>query len=255
MNLLNNYLGFENKTYLVTGASSGIGKNVAILLDKLGANLILNGRNEEHLQETYNQLQNKKNHILAIADLTQTDCNDFIKKYQTPEKPIAGVAHCAGEYAFTPLRAYDPNQLLTMLNNYTVTMCNLFIACCKNKKSSTLSLVTMSSVSTKLGVVGNAFYGASRAASESLCRNIAIEFASRNIRCNVVVGGHMINSKMGDGYLQQINDHSNLENRYPLKFGDTIDAANAIIFLLSDNSKWITGQQIIVDGGVSVKGV
>lgn len=249
-------MSLGNKTYLVTGASSGIGQSVALQLDALGANVILNGRNEERLQQTLSQMKNPDRHIIAPADLSTINCDAWLKELlQKTNTPLYGVAHCAGEYKFTPLRAYDPAELQNFFSTYTIPMANLFIAACRTKKAPNLSLVTMSSISTKLGVVGNAFYGASRAATESLCRNFATEFASRNIRCNCVAGGHMLGSHMINGYLEQVKDVTDQEKRYPLGFGEITDAANAIIFLLSDMSKWITGQMLVVDGGFTIKGI
>ena len=245
------------KCFLVTGASSGIGRETALLLAELGATVILNGRNEARLEETRTRMKGE-GHLVAPADLCATSCLPWLKELlNTMRKSLAGVAHCAGTHAFSPLRAYRAEALEETLRGQAVVMANLFHAVSRLKaREVSCSLVAMSSISAHFGIVGNGLYGASRAASESLCRSFAVEFAQLNIRCNMVCGGFMEGSGMADGGGALLGEDAKqqIAVAYPLGLGHVSDAANAIVFLLGGSSHWITGAVLPVDGGASVKG-
>lgn len=152
------------KCFLVTGASSGIGRETALLLAELGATVILNGRNEARLEETRTRMKGE-GHLVAPADLCATSCLPWLKELlNTMRKSLAGVAHCAGTHAFSPLRAYRAEALEETLRGQAVVMANLFHAVSRLKaREVSCSLVAMSSISAHFGIVGNGLYGASRA--------------------------------------------------------------------------------------------
>lgn len=251
------YPGVSGKCYLVTGASSGIGRECALLLDALGATVILNGRDEERLAATLSQMKGK-NHVSAPGDLKELDFKKWLtEQSEKADMPLSGAAHCAGIYKFNPLRAYSDSKLEEVFRDHTVVNASLFntISTLKSRAPE-CSLVAMSSISSHYGIVGNAFYGAARAAMESLCRSFAVEYAPIGVRCNMVVGALMQGSSMSGNYFKFMKAGAAEEyaDLHPLGLGHVADAANAIIFLLGSASRWITGINLVLDGGYGVKG-
>lgn len=252
------YPGVKDRFYLVIGASGGIGSHCAMLLTRLGARVAINGRNIEKLKEIENKLVGE-NHIVAPGDLTALDYHTWLSSLiDKADKPLAGIAFCAGVNRPAPLRAFSPQKLLREFNEFTVIAASLFFEFTKlARREEESSLVAMSSVSAALAKTGNALYGAARAALDSLCRSFAIEFAPHKIRCNVVQAGFIKGTGItnrfvhirGDEYKEKINE------RYPLGAGTPEDAANALVFLLGTASKWITGTTLMLDGGFRAKGV
>lgn len=252
------YLGVAGKCYLVTGASSGIGRECALLLDSLGATVILNGRNEERLSETRSAMSGE-GHVSAVADLSSLEIRPWLnEQVDKAGLPLAGLAHCAGAHAFAPLRAFSADKLRVALDNYTVMSASLFhAACCLKQREAQCSLVTMTSVSGRVAVPGNALYGAVRAAMESLCRSFAVEYAPMGIRCNAVCGGYMEGSGMSGAGARLMGEEAKnrMASFYPLGLGHVREAAKAMVFLLGACSSWMTGAIVPVDGGLSVRGV
>ena len=252
------YPGVAGRCFLVTGASSGIGRECALLLSRLGAVVILNGRNRERLEETFSRMAGN-GHIVAEADLRNVDFRMWLTE-QTEKvgMPLAGVAHCAGIHSFAPLRGFSSSKLQETLQEHTVTAASLFYAVFRLKKRAPeCSLAIMASVSAHFAVPGNALYGAARACMDSLCRSFAVEFASLGIRCNSVCSGFMAGSGMtgSGGALLGKDSLERMAAAYPLGLGHVSDAANALVFLLGTASRWITGTALTVDGGQSIKGI
>ncbi|WP_300807480.1 SDR family oxidoreductase [uncultured Desulfovibrio sp.] len=252
------YPGVAGKCYLVTGASSGIGRECAILLSQLRASVILNGRREERLQET-RDLMEGDGHLIAGADLQTVDLNAWLNE-QTDKAgvPLAGIAHCAGSHAFAPLRGFSPAKMQQVLQEHVITTSALFQAVVRSKKrEKECSLTVMTSISARSAVPGNALYGAARACMDSMCRSFAVEYAPFGIRCNAVSGGFMTGSGMtgGGGRMLGANVLEQMASAYPLGLGHVRDAANALVFLLGSASRWISGTILTVDGGLCAKGV
>lgn len=251
------YPGVSGKLYLVTGASSGIGRACAILLSRLGATAIINGRDNERLCQTAEEMSGES-HILAPGDLLALDFAPWLREQcEKAGLPLSGVAHCAGNGRSLPLRGFRPEKLARELEEHTVVSAKLFQACAALKsRAPQCSLAVMTSISASYGIPGNALYGAARAAMDSLCRSFAVEYACLGIRCNSVCGGFMRGTAMtghflafaGRQYLDKANEF------YPLGTGEPQAAANALVFLLGSASAWITGIQLIVDGGYSARG-
>lgn len=251
------YPGVKNKLFLVTGASSGIGRETARLLDRLGARVILNGRNTERIEETLNMMQGKA-HIISATDLLTIDIRQWLSELLQPiEMKLAGLAHCAGTHIFAPLRGFSSDALSTAFHESPLLAARIFHGVCMLRhREKHCSLVSMTSISSQFGIIGNGNYGAARAALESISRSFAIEFASHGIRCNTVSGGFMLGSGMTSGGSQLLGSQimDKMSQTYPLGLGQVEDAANAIVFLLGTASRWITGTTLTVDGGISAKG-
>jgi len=239
----------KNKTILVTGASSGIGAETSIKVAEMGANVILSARNKKRLKETFSKLP-KGNHQIIPADLTNSeDLRVLIKNI----KGIDGIVHSSGIVRPFPIKFIGTKQINEMFDiNYqgpVLLTSQLFRA---KKINNGASLVFMSSISSQFPHKGGALYSGAKAAINTYSKTIALEYAIKNIRSNVI-NAAMVKTPIFDeaekAITKKIMDKHG--ERYPLGFGSPEDIANAIIFLLSDGSKWITGTEIKMDGGLT----
>lgn len=234
-----------NKTILVTGGSSGIGKEIAIQCSNFGANVIIVGRDKERLTQTLNQLNQSSQ--MFICDLTQGE-NIINLVNLLPQ--LDGVVFCAGVVEYVPVKLLTQKKIDNIFNvnfNSQVLLTQYLL---KNKKINlNSSLVYISSISSKIGVAGTAMYSSSKAALNTFAKVTASELASQKIRVNSICPG-IILTPMGE-HAKSVNN--NIEKDYPLGLGSPIDIAGPCVFLLSDASKWITGTEIIVDGGLTLK--
>ena len=239
----------KNKTILVTGASSGIGAETSIKVSEMGANLILSARNKKRLKETFAKLP-KGNHQIIPADLTNSeDIQVLIKNI----KGIDGIVHSSGIVRPFPIKFIGTKQINEMFDiNYqgpVLLTSQLFRA---KKINNGASLVFMSSISSQFPHKGGALYSGAKAAINTYSKTIALEYAIKNIRSNVI-NAAMVKTPIFDEAEKAITKKMMDKHgeRYPLGFGSPEDIANAIIFLLSDGSKWITGTEIKMDGGLT----
>lgn len=247
----NNPFSLQNKTILITGASSGIGKATAEKCSKMGAQLIITGRNLERLIQTYNELEGN-NHVMIQADLSD---NENLKSLINAIEKIDGIVHSAGILETIPFSFTNNIKLSeTMKINFEIPFI-LTQQLIKTKKiRSNSSIVFVSSLSGySTGAIGLSAYSASKGAICASVRVIALELAQKKIRVNSVCPG-MVKTEMNSGnsklFQEQLNEDE-LRN-YPLGYGTVDDIANTNIFLLSDASKWITGTNLIIDGGASI---
>ena len=245
-----NPFSLEDKTILVTGASSGIGQATAIECSKLGARVVICARNPERLQETFRKLEGE-GHSQIIAELTSSD---DIMNLVTQAPEIDGLVLCAGKGLTLPFTFCTRDKFDDIFNiNFfsTVEMLRLLVK--KKKMMKGASIVIVASIGG-VGVfsVGNAIYGTSKAALTSTMKYCAKELAQKNIRVNSVNPG-MTNTKLiNRGTLSEEQFKADIE-RYPLKcYGEPEDIANGIVYLLSDASSWVTGHTLVIDGGISI---
>lgn len=237
----------KDKTILVTGASSGIGRFAATLFSQFGAKLVITGRNSEELALTFSKL-NGTNHQQLIADLTKNEDVEFFTKNISA---VDGIFHCAGIVKPYPVKFISEAVLKEVyqinLNAQILLMTGLF----KNKKiNKGASIVFSSSIAANHPYKGGALYSSSKAALETYSKVIALEFSSLGIRSNCIASA-MVKTPMYDtaehqGTKERMDEHI---KKYPLGVGYPEDVANAAIFLLSDASRWMTGQTITLDGG------
>ncbi len=245
---MNNF-SLENKTILVTGASSGIGAQTAITLSEAGAILILTARNTERLEKVFNQLKGGR-HQFITADLTQTE--DF-EKLLNKVPTLDGIVHSAGMVRPFPVKFIGEKQIDQMFGvNYKATILltsKLFKAKKINKQA---SLVFMSSISSHFAHKGGALYSGSKAAVNAYSKTIALEYAPQKIRSNVISAA-MVKTPIFDEAEKAVSKEMMDKHgeHYPLGFGEPEDVANAILFLLSNAAKWITGTELVMDGGLT----
>lgn len=240
----------KGKTVFVSGASSGIGKAIAIECSRMGANVFITGRNAERLNSTFLELD-KGNHMQIIADL-QTD--EGINAVVETIPSVDGIVHCAGIAKPLPFRFSGKEVINEVMGINFYSPAILSQQLLKNKKINRgASIVFISSVSGVLcSSVGGAVYSASKGAINGLVKGMAIELAAKMIRVNTVNPG-MIDTNIyvaGTITQEQLNEDI---NRYPLKrYGKPEEVAYLVIYLLSDASSWVTGSGIVIDGGYTL---
>jgi NAD(P)-dependent dehydrogenase (short-subunit alcohol dehydrogenase family) len=242
-----NMIDLNNKTILITGASSGIGKATALLCDRLGASLVLTGRKTNVFDE-YVPLLSKKPQIIP-ADLSlETEIASLLT--QLPQ--VDGFVHCAGIIQPLPikfLKLKNMEDLFRINFNSAVLLSSGMLAAKKLNPSA--SVVFISSISSNHPYTGGAMYASSKAALEAFARSFAWEASAKKIRVNTLAPG-LVRTKIFEQselfYSKEEVEH--MESRYPLGIGEPEDIANTIAFLLSTASKWITGSIIKMDGGL-----
>lgn len=249
-----NPFSLEVKTVLVTGASSGIGKATAIECSRLGASVIITGRNESRLQEVLSALtvMNGQSHQMIVADLTTEDGLEILVS-QLPA--LDGVSDNAGiTNGNRPVKFIKDEELMEVLNANTLSHVRLARMLFKKKLlNKNGSYVFTASIGGNTShVTGQAVYGMSKSAVNSFMQYCAIEFAGRGIRCNSVCPG-MIKTPLIHVDTLTEEDMARDAEKYPLKrYGEPEEVARVNAFLLSDASSYMTGAALIVDGGYSI---
>lgn len=243
-----NPFSLESKTILVTGASSGIGRGVAVTCSKMGATVIINGRNVSKLQETLTLMETDESQVIP-GDLTdETALSSLVASLPK----LDGVVHCAGIGQRIPckdLQEENVNQVMDVNFKAPVMLQAELLRQKKLKKAA--SIVFIASIASWSPSFGNAVYSASKGAIISYANCLALELASRKIRVNCIspamVWTELI-TKDGIDEKQLKED----EQKYPLKrYGQPEDIANLAVYMLSDASAWMTGSNIKISGGAN----
>ena len=256
MDKLFNPFSLEGKTIVVTGASSGIGRQVAISCSHMGANVVLIGRNVERLEETMKQMEGD-GHLQISFDLTDLDDHksivaDIVSKVGV----IDGLVNCAGISTTMPFKLMKPSMVEEFFktNVYATIELTRQVLNIKNVRKEGASIILLASVMGCVGENAKSLYSLTKGALISGCRSLAIEYAPKKIRVNVVSPGVVETAiNRNQPYLADPERRRVTESLHPLGIGTTEDIANACVFLLSDASRWVTGQNIVVDGGYTIK--
>lgn len=243
-----NPFSLENKTILVTGASSGLGISIAMECSKMGANVIISGRNPERLSETLNKLDGG-NHQKIIADLTNIEDIDKL----TQSLPVLdGIVLNAGIIKTTPVKFISDDAIESIFNTNILSSIKLIQRLLKARKiNKGGSIVFISSISTFNVKVGNSLYSATKGAVNSFMKVLALELASQKIRANCIQPGFIKTRILESGIItdDQLEEHFKL---YPLGIGKPTDVSYGCVYLLSDAAEWITGTSFTIDGGVTL---
>ncbi len=250
---MNNPFSLQGKTILVTGASSGIGRGIAVECSKMGATLALNGRNAERLEETFSMLEGN-GHFTIQADLSK---QDEIEKLVSEMPVINGCVHSAGIPKISAVKFINRETIEDILNVNTIAPILLTSLLLKKKKlQKRSSIVFISSISgVCVANTGEAPYAATKGALSGFTKTAALELAAQGTRVNSVCPAlvptrilELSNTVFSE---EQLKD--TMYGRYPLKrVGTPVDIANGVIYLLSDASSWVTGINLIIDGGYTL---
>lgn len=245
-----NPMELSGRRILVTGASSGIGRETAVLLSKLGANVILIARDEERLRETFNML-GEGEHSYIKFDITELDKISGLMDAVCPNnKKIDGFVHSAGICPVIPVQGINQQNMTEIMTINYFSFMEIVKYYSKKKYSNGGSIVAISSVSSFAGWKGASLYCGTKGALDSSIRALALELYSKGIRVNSVVPSN-IKTKMFDD-LARLSGEESVEGivaKQPLGLGGPIDVANAVAFLLSGAARFITGTALVVDGG------
>ena len=248
-----NPFSLEEKVVLVTGASSGIGQGIAITCSKMGATVVLNGRNEERLKKTYNQLEGD-GHIMIPSDLaTQGGIDTLVENCPL----LNGVVHSAGIPKICGVKHISRSIIEDVVNVNEIAPILLTSGLLKKKKIQKKSSIVF--ISSLAGVfttnIGEAPYATTKSAISGFSKSAAYELAAQGTRVNAICPGMVVTHMVTSGNPDFDNEDTVKEmlSRYPLKrFGTPEDIANGVVFLLSDASGWMTGTNMVIDGGYSL---
>ena len=240
-----------NKIILITGASSGIGRQCAITANCLGAFVLLVGRSSERLKETSNLLNNTNFLILA------TDITDYSRTVDKLEEllenlKIDGIIHAAGISTTLPLRNITPEKLQPFFETNVFAAIHITKLLTKKKFANKegMSIVFLASVMGVVGELGKTTYSLTKGALIAGTKSLALELANRKIRVNCISPG-VVETPMSSNavYAQNQEAYRKIANKHPIGLGKPEDVANAAVFLLGSGAGWITGTNMIVDGG------
>lgn len=247
MNETFNPFSLSNKTVLVTGATSGIGRSTAIICSKMGATVVATGRNEERLNETVAALYGEE-HIAVVADITN---GEDIDRIVSSCPALQGIVHCAGIGDRTMLKmAREKDIERVMKTNFDAPVLLQRALLKKKKIEPSASIVFVASRAPFAPTPGNGLYAASKGALIAYAKVLGLELANQLIRVNCVCPAMVWTELVQRDAELTGTDYHEAEKSYPLKrYGKPEDIANLIVYLLSDASSWMTGSCIDITGG------
>lgn len=243
-----NPFSLVGKRILVTGASAGIGRSIAVICSQMGASLIITGRNVQRLNETFSYL-NGSEHLMLHGDLT---CEVELQNIVSSLPQLNGVVHCAGIGHRKPcklLNNLDVDEVLNVNFKAPVLLQAAILSAKKLKKEA--SVIYIASRAANSPSIGNSIYSASKGALISYAKCLALELAPRSIRVNCICPAMIWTDLIYNGGLTR-EDLERAQLDYPLKrYGTPEDVANLAVYLLSDASLWMTGSCIDLTGGMN----
>jgi len=239
----------SGKIVLITGASSGIGRETAIMAAQRGARVLITGRDENRLQLTYAALEGE-GHAMIAGDLTDAS---FVESLVESCGKLDGVVHCAGIMFLFPARFITQTEIDKMFRiNYNAPVLLTSTLLSKKKLNAGASVVFMSSVGgTRKAFYGGALYGSTKAALESFSKTLAHEQAPKGIRSNCIAAA-LVKTDITKQYMGDAGTDENTAvyaKQYPLGLGEPEDVAHAVMYLISEASRWVTGTVLVMDGG------
>ena len=241
-------MSMQGKHILVTGASSGMGRAFAQMIAAQGGQITLLARNKERLTKTLQSLDGKGHHVYT-CDLTD---EEQLKDFVSNTTAFDGIVLCAGINEFVPVKFVKQEKLSRMFQtNYFSQLILIQMLLKKKLVNKGASIVFISSVSSIMGVQGTLLYASSKGAINSAVRVLASELAGQKIRVNAILPG-IVRTEMLSGTNITEEQFTLQETLYPLGLGTPEDVGNAVLYHLSDASRWLTGQCMVLDGGLTL---
>lgn len=247
-----NLTDLTGKNIIVAGASSGIGRDTAVMLSRLGAKVILIARSEERLKETLNMLDGEGHsyYCLDLADLAKIE--ECVKNIVRNQGMLDGLVYSAGFSIDLPLNIFKPDKIQSILQTNLCAFIEM-VRCVTKKKhyNPGMRIVGISSVAAIAGNKGHIGYSASKAGMNGAVRCMAVELASKGICINTIAPAN-IKTPMISEWIETMKDtdtYKQIMGRQYLGFGETNDIAAAVAFLISPSARFITGICLPVDGG------
>jgi NAD(P)-dependent dehydrogenase (short-subunit alcohol dehydrogenase family) len=254
-NYRDNPFALTGKKILISGASSGIGRQCAIHCSYSGADVIIAGRDKDRLQETYDSL-NPGGHSQFIGDLCDFEALEaFISDIKKQHGKIDGFISSAGFELTLPLQFTKPKDYQLLFNTNIISgfeITRLLLK--KNILNSKSSLVFISSVMGIVGQAGIVGYSSSKGALISGVKSLALELVSYGIRANCILPA-VCKTPLTDKFFSKLSEEKRQDiiKSHPMGLGEPDDVALAAIYLLSGASKWVTGSSLVIDGGYSIQ--
>jgi NAD(P)-dependent dehydrogenase (short-subunit alcohol dehydrogenase family) len=244
------------RNILVTGASSGLGRAAAIGMAQVGARVILSGRDPARLEETRSRLPGEGHETRAAAFSDVDSAAELVRLVSKDVGGLHGIYHAAGISLTLPIKLTKQSHIDEVFGPSVFAAFGIIRAAGqKNVMAERSSLVFMSSVSADRGHGGMMVYGGAKAAVHGMVRSAAVELAPKGIRANAIISGAVYTEMyarhaetMGPEWIPSVGA------RHPLGLGQTDDMTAAVIFLMSDGGRWITGSLMTVDGGYTAQG-
>ncbi len=247
----------DDRVILVTGASSGIGRAVATEIAKAGGKPALLGRNEERLYQVVAETGGKGVPFAMDLASDEAKIESLVDEIREEMGPIWGLVHAAGHHLLSPLRSFEEKTFLDLFKINLAVFFELSKEVCKKKNMDPCggSIIAIASMAAVTGDNGLSQYGAIKGGLISAVRSLALEFAPRKIRFNSISPA-MVQTPMFQELSRYYPDQESFlqafEKKHPLGLGNPEDIAGPAVFLLSDLASWITGTNLIVDGGYSL---
>lgn len=241
------------KSILITGVTSGIGKGIAreLLLDP-NTEIFGIGREKSKIEDLINSFRNFN---FINFDLVQIDKIEGLFKEELSEVKFSGFIHCAGVEETVPISLYNPAKVLSIFQINVFSAIELLRFLSKKKHSlDGASIVLISSVMGELGQAGKVGYCSTKAALLGVVKSLALELSKRMIRVNAVSPG-IVKTPLTEKLFDQLDEQNveRIKSMHPIGIGEVSDVVGILIYLLSDQSKWVTGQNFKIDGGYSIQ--
>jgi NAD(P)-dependent dehydrogenase (short-subunit alcohol dehydrogenase family) len=244
-------LRLAGKTILITGASSGIGKAIALECNHQEATVIILGRKAEKLAETQKQMQYQEMCSSYTCDFTEINSIGKTCSEICSATSIDGIVHAAGVSFTIPFKQLSIETLIETFQTNLLSLGEM-LAALQDRVSNGASIVIISSIMSVMGQKGKLSYSASKGALDAMMRSLALEYAKKQIRVNSILPG-VVQTPLQEALFAKLPEEAvdEIEHSHPLGLGSINDVVSTTIFLLSDRSKYITGSQVSMDGGYS----
>lgn len=251
-----NPYSLEGKTIVVTGASSGIGRQCAIDCSKQGARVVAIARNQDRLDETLSSLDGEGHRCYSYDLSDSKGIGDLVSAIVTDCGRIHGMVYAAGIEKTLPFKLLKIEEYNEIFQVNTLSAFEM-ARCVSNIKSFNKlggGIIFICSITATIARAGTAAYSASKGALASASRVLAIELAKRKIRVNCISPGTILTPMM-QNYLSSLSEeeYNKRIGGFPLGLGEPSDVSLACVYLLSDAARWITGQNLIIDGGFTMQ--